>query len=131
MLCGTIDVRSELGKGTDISIRIPLSRVPGTETSVSTPSTEASVDGGSQDDSMHVLQTDYQATAVALYAFRSKAYKSAMTEAGRTLQSCIEAWVRRSFLKWSSLVGVKRTALEARGTLPSRQWPCTSTPDLE
>ena len=116
MLCGTIDVQSELGKGTDISIRIPLSRVPGTETSVSTPSTEASVDGGSQDDSMHVLQTDYQATAVALYAFRSKAYKSAMTEAGRTLKSCIEAWVRRSFLKWSSLVGVKRTALEARGT---------------
>lgn len=60
---------------------------------------------------MHVLQTDYQATAVALYAFRSKAYKSEMTEAGRTLKSCIEAWVRRSFLRWSSLVGVNKTAL--------------------
>lgn len=97
MLCGTIDVQSELGKGTDITIRIPLSRVPGTETPVSTPSTEASVDGDSQDDSMHVLQTDYQATTVALYAFRSNAYKNEMTEAGRTLTSCIEAWVSRIF----------------------------------
>lgn len=113
MLRGTIDVQSELGKGTDITIRIPLSRVPGTETPVSTPGTEASIDGGSQDDSMRVLQTDYQATAVALYDFRSKAYQSEMTEAGRMLKSCIEAWVRMSFLRWSSRVVVRETALES------------------
>ena len=98
MLRGTIDVQSEVGKGTDITIRIPLSRGPGTETPVSTPSTDASVDGGSQDDSMHVLQADYQATAVALYAFHSDEYTDGMKEAGHALRSCIEDWVR-TFLR--------------------------------
>ncbi|CAD6578204.1 MAG: hypothetical protein ASARMPRED_008641 [Alectoria sarmentosa] len=65
MLRGTIDVQSEVGKGTDITIR---------------------------DDSMRVLQTDYQATTVALYAFCSNEYTSEMTEAGRTLKNCIEDW---------------------------------------
>ncbi len=92
MLCGTIDVQSEVGKGTDITIRIPLSRVPGTETPVSTPSTEASVDGAPEDDSMRVLQADHQATTVALYAFHANEYTNEMTEAGRTLKNCIEDW---------------------------------------
>ena len=92
MLRGTIDVQSEVGKGTDITIRIPLSRVPGTDTPVSTPSTEASVDGGPEDDSMRVLQADYQATTVALYAFHATGYTNEMTEAGRTLKNCIEDW---------------------------------------
>ena len=92
MLRGTIDVQSEVGKGTDITIRVPLSRLPGTDTPVSTPSTDTSIDGCSQDDSMRVLQTDYQATTVALYAFCSNEYTSEMTEAGRTLKNCIEDW---------------------------------------
>lgn len=92
MLRGTIDVQSEVGKGTNITIRVPLSRVPGTDTPVSTPSTEASVDGSLQDDSMRVLQADYQGTSVALYAFRSDKYPGEMTEAGRTLKTCIEEW---------------------------------------
>lgn len=92
MLCGTIDVQSEVGKGTDITIRIPLSRVPGTDTPVSTPSTEASVDGAPEDDSMRVLQADHQATTVALYAFHANEYTNEMTEAGRTLKNCIEDW---------------------------------------
>ena len=112
MLRGTIDVQSEVGRGTDITIRIPLSRVPGTETPVSTPSTDASIDGGSQDDSMHVIQTDHQATAVALYGFHSNAYKSEMTEAGRTLTNCIEDWVR-TLLKRSFLFRMNKIALES------------------
>lgn len=92
MLRGTIDVQSEVGKGTDITIRVPLSRMPGTDTPVSTPSTDASIDGSSQDDSMRCLQADYQATAVALYAFDSNEYTGGMTEAGRTLRDCIEDW---------------------------------------
>ena len=69
MLRGTIDVQSEVGKGTEVTIRVPLSRVPGTNTPSSTPSTDASIDGGSPDDSMGVLQADYQATTFGLYAF--------------------------------------------------------------
>lgn len=92
MLRGTIDVQSEVGKGTDITIRVPMSRMPGTDTPVTTPSSDASVSGGSQDDSMRVLQADYQAITVALFAFHSNEHANEMTEAGRTLKSCIEDW---------------------------------------
>lgn len=92
MLRGTIDIQSEVGSGTEITIRVPLLRMPGTDTPVSTPSTDTSIDGDSQDDSMRCLQTDYQETIVALYAFHLNEYRTEMTEAGRTLKSCIEDW---------------------------------------
>ena len=94
MLRGTIDVQSELAKGTDITIRIPLSRIPETDTPVSTPSTDPSVDGRSDDDSINVLQDQYQDTAVAFYGSYSYEHTSEMIEAGRTLRSYIEDWVR-------------------------------------
>lgn len=109
MLRGTINVQSEVGKGTDITIRIPLSRMPGVNTPVSTPSTEASVDSGPQDDSMCVIQANYQETAVALYGFHSNEYTSEITEVGRTLKYCIENWFGlRACL---SLCGLKSTDL--------------------
>ena len=93
MLRGTIDVQSEVGKGTEITIRVPLSRVPGTDTPVSTPSHDtSSIDGGSQDDSIRVLQANYQAKTVALYAFHSNEYTSELTQAGRALRNCVEDW---------------------------------------
>ena len=92
MLRGTIDVQSEVGKGTEITVRVPMSRMPGTETPVTTPSSEASASGGSQDDSVRVLQADYQAIKVALFAFHPNEYTNEMTEAGRTLQNCIGDW---------------------------------------
>ena len=108
-LGGTIDVQSEVGKGTDVTVRIPLSRMPGANTPVSTPSTEASVDGCPQDDSMRVLQADYQETTVALYAFHSNEYTSEITEVGRTLRDGIENWFGlRACL---SLCGLKSTDL--------------------
>ena len=94
MLRGTIDVQSELSKGTDITIRIPLSRIPGTETPMSTPSTGISIDGGSQDDSINVLHAQYQETAVAFYALHSSEHTNETSQAGRTLRSYIEDWVR-------------------------------------
>ena len=106
MLRGTIDVQSELSKGTDITIRIPLSRVPGTETPVSTPSTDISLDGGSQDDSINVLRAQYQETAVAFYALRSREHTNETTEAGRTLRNYIEDWVRIP-LRWPFVFSVK------------------------
>ena len=105
MLRGTIDVQSELSKGTDITIRIPLSRVPGTETPVSTPSTDISLDGGSHDDSLNVLRAQYQETAVAFYALHSSEQTNELTEAGRTLRSYIEDWVRIP-MRWPFVFGV-------------------------
>ena len=105
MLRGTIDVQSELAKGTDITIRIPLSRVPGAETPVSTPSTDISIDGGSQDDSINVLHAQYQGTAVAFYALHSSERTNEMTEAGRTLRTYIEDWVCIP-LKWPFVFSV-------------------------
>ena len=106
MLRGTIDVQSELSKGTDITIRIPLSRVPGTETPVSTPSTDISVDGGSQDDSINMLRAQYQETAVAFYALHSSEHTNEMTGVGRTLRSYVEDWVR-ILLRWPFVLSVK------------------------
>ena len=93
MLRGTIDVQSEVGQGTDVTIRIPLSRLPGTDTPASTPSSGPSIEGGSQDDSMRVLQADYQASIVALYAFHSNESTSEMTQSGQVLRNCIEDWL--------------------------------------
>lgn len=109
MLRGTIDVQSEVGNGTNVTIRIPLSRMPGADTPVSTPSSGASVDGGPQDDSIGVLQADYQDTTVALYAFNSNEYTSEMTEVGRTLRHCIENWY--GLQACLSLCGLKSTDL--------------------
>ena len=109
MLRGTIDVQSEVGKGTNITIRIPLSRMPGADTPVSTPSSGASVDGGPQDDSIRVLQADHQDTTVALYAFHSNDYTSEITEVGRTLRNCIENWF--GLQACLSLCGLKSTDL--------------------
>ena len=119
MLRGTIDVQSELAKGTDITIRIPLSRVPGTETPVSTPSTDISIDGGSQDDSIDVLHAQYQETAVAFYALRSSEHTNEMTEAGRTLRSYIENWVRIP-LRWPFVFSVN-LSFGSKRTIPSQK----------
>ena len=119
MLRGTIDVQSELSKGTDITIRIPLSRVPGTETPVSTPSSDISIDGGSQDDSINVLRGQYQETAVAFYALHSNEHTNEMTEAGRTLRSYIEDWVRIP-LRWPFAFSAK-LFFGSKRTIPSQK----------
>ena len=106
MLRGTIDVQSELSKGTDITIRIPLSRVPGTETPVSTPSTDILIDGGSQDDSINVLRAQYQEKAVAFYALHSSGHTNEMAEPVRTLRKYVEDWVRIP-LRWPFVFNVK------------------------
>lgn len=107
MLRGTIDVQSEVGRGTNVAIRIPLSRMPGADTPVSTPSSGISGDGGPQDDSIRVLQADYQDTTVALYAFQSNEYTSETTEVVRTLRNCIENWY--GLQACLSLCGLKST----------------------
>lgn len=92
MLQGSIDVQSEVGKGTEVTVRLPLSRLPGSDTPVNTPGTGDSTDGSSQDNSIRVIHAEYQATTVTLYSFVQKDGQDGMTEAGRTLKICVEDW---------------------------------------
>ena len=90
MLKGSIDVQSEVGKGTEVTIRLPLSRLPGTTTPVSTPSTVTT--DGSSGDSMEALQADYSDVTVALHGFDDHKDESGCNVSGRALKSCIESW---------------------------------------
>ena len=65
MLNGTIDIKSQVGVGTEVYVRIPLTRLPGAATTESTPSTVAS--SGSISTCMQGLQSDYCGKYVALY----------------------------------------------------------------
>ncbi|KAL9126797.1 MAG: hypothetical protein Q9217_004210 [Psora testacea] len=84
MLRGTIDVQSEVGVGTEVTIRLPLSRVPGAGTPVTTPSTTA---GSVEDNSINTLARDYQDRTVGLYGF-----ESGERGTGPVLKRYIEDW---------------------------------------
>ena len=68
MLGGSITVRSQVDKGTEVCIHLPMMRIPGTGTPVSTPGTTTSLDR-LQDDSVSILQSQTSGKTVALYGF--------------------------------------------------------------
>ncbi len=92
MLCGTIDVQSEVGQGTQITVRLPLARLPGTATPVSTPSSTAT--DSSADDSINTLRAEFQHTTVALLGFND-------SSSGSVLRNCIEDWFGLNII-WDS-----------------------------
>ncbi|KAL8826758.1 MAG: hypothetical protein Q9170_007282 [Blastenia crenularia] len=63
MLDGTIDIKSHVGQGTEVQIRIPLSREAGGDT----PSTPSSAGSQPQENSVTALQTDYPTKGVSIY----------------------------------------------------------------
>jgi len=83
MLCGTIDVQSEVGKGTQVTVRLPLARLPGTATLVSTPSSTTT--DVSTDDTISSLRAEFKHTTVALPGFDD-------SNSGVVLRGCIEDW---------------------------------------
>jgi len=69
MLGGSINVRSQLGKGTEVKVVLPMMRgFRGSETPVSTPNSTSTLDR-QQDDSITVLREQARDTRVALYGF--------------------------------------------------------------
>lgn len=85
MLGGSIGIRSEVGQGTEVTIRLPLMRVSGTDSAGSTPSVAGSAEG-SQDDAVTVLQAEYPGKSIALYGVTSG------TKVGEILEQYITKW---------------------------------------
>lgn len=93
MLGGSIDIRSQVGKGTEVKISLPLMRTPTSDTPVTTPSTISSMDR-SQDDSVSVLQAQASGTVVSMYGFDefSNTVGSPSPEVDRVLRYYISTW---------------------------------------
>jgi hypothetical protein len=68
MLGGNIQVRSEVRKGTEVRVTLPMMRSYSSETPVSTPGSSSTLDRR-QDDSITTLQERAKDTKVALYGF--------------------------------------------------------------
>ena len=81
MLNGTIDVRSQVGQGTEITVRIPLMRVSGNDTPLSRSSLSSD---RTQDDSISALRNQWPDTDVALYIYPS--------ETRRMLEHYVSEW---------------------------------------
>lgn len=92
MLHGSIDIQSEVGRGTDVIIRLPLSRLPGNSTPVSTPNTVATDGSGSAHDAINILFADYSGSVVALHGFDDTGVPNQASQSGRALKDCIENW---------------------------------------
>ena len=83
MLKGTVDVQSEVGLGTEVTVRLPLSRLPGAATPVSTPSS-TNTDSPTE-KSINTLKSEYRNASIALLGFNDKAQ-------GRILRNYVHDW---------------------------------------
>jgi len=92
MLHGTIDIQSEVGIGTEVTIRLPLARLPGNATPVSTPSTVTTDGSGSAYDSINALHADFSGSTVALHGFDETGVPNQSKHSGRVLKDCIGDW---------------------------------------
>lgn len=84
MLRGTIDVQSQVGKGTEVTLRLPLSRLPGTGTPASTPSSSTSEQ--STDESINALRLEHGDASVGLFGFNDHGQRPVLT-------SCVQDWL--------------------------------------
>ncbi|KAA6412070.1 MAG: hypothetical protein FRX48_04220 [Lasallia pustulata] len=92
MLGGSIAIRSQEGQGTEVKISLPLMRVPGTDTPISTPSTAGSFERP-QDDSVSILREQASERSVAFYNFTTRVGKDyKVSETGNVLQKYVSTW---------------------------------------
>ena len=126
VLNGTIDFQSQVGKGTQVTVQVPLMKLPGTDTPKSTPSTIAST--SSTVTSLQSLQSEYPGKMVALYGFLSNnAPVSLNNERCRVLNSYIKDWyglqVTHSLSEAADVVIVDEKGLHALWALNQNRRP--------
>lgn len=92
LLNGSIDVRSQVGQGTEITVCIPLMRVAGAESTSSTPSTVAS-GSSALENPISALQAGYSEKFVSLFGFESDPISTSQrSEIGRVLCHYVSDW---------------------------------------
>lgn len=92
MLHGSIDIRSQVGQGTTVTMHIPLMRASASTPGPPTPNS-ASVASRSLDDSVSILQAAYPDKSVNLYGFDSDMdATSRLTKKGIVLSRYISDW---------------------------------------
>lgn len=92
MLHGSIDVQSQTGQGTTVTMHIPLMRASASTSVPSTPS-GASLASRSFDDPLSMLQAAYPDKSVALYGFDSDIDPTTqLTKKGLVLSRYISDW---------------------------------------
>ena len=111
MLGGSIDIKSEVGRGTEVKISLPLLRGSGIDTPISTPNTVFSLERTS-DDSISNVQAESTGKSVAFYGFESVPY-----EAADVSTATIERVLKQYTQKWYGLEVLT-------------PWPPARTPDL-
>lgn len=90
MLNGTIDFESEVDKGTKVCVKIPLMKLPGSDTPKSTPSTIAS--NSSTQTSLQGLQSEHCGKQAVLYGFGSDDGVEILKTREAVLESYITQW---------------------------------------
>ena len=73
-----MDVKSEVGKGTEVTVCLPLTRLPGSASAISTPSSVTT--DGSGGDPIELLRSDYGNTTVELLGFRGSMMEPVLKE---------------------------------------------------
>ncbi|KAI4220605.1 MAG: hypothetical protein LQ349_008044 [Xanthoria aureola] len=94
MLEGTIDIKSQVGQGTEVQLRIPLKREAASDTPMSTPSSVGSPDK-LQDNSISILQTEHPAKRVSIYCadVESESH-DVVTDTSRMATYYVEHWLK-------------------------------------
>ncbi|KAI9880255.1 MAG: hypothetical protein M1830_004600 [Pleopsidium flavum] len=98
MLGGSIDVRSQLGKGTEVKVVLPMMRgVQGSDTPLSTPSSMST--SRQQNDSITILREQARGTRIALYGFSTDSQDDKSTDT-KSLDLRIEKSLATYITEW-------------------------------
>lgn len=115
MLEGTIDIKSQLGQGTEVQVRIPLHREAGEDIPAATPSSVGSPDK-LQENSISVLQKEHSSKRVSIYdPDNGELTVELDTETGRVASYYVQKWFNMAVPPCSLQEPTEVIVVEERG----------------